>query len=235
MRGVIARNLVRGLLPAAARTAVRQRHRVYTLSRSLRAVLDDPARAIRSSKLMEQLVYGWGNRGWSAQTEYLRRIVAAVLASRSDVIECGSGLSTLVIAAAARVSGVRVWSLEHTQIWRERVTVALRRHGLGDEVANVLSAPLRSYGDFDWYTVPPVLAGRRWGLVVCDGPPSETRGGRYGLLPVLRSQLERPGLVLLDDAARPGEQEILARWAAEDGGHFEVKGTAWPFGELVLP
>jgi hypothetical protein len=59
-------------------------------------------------------------------------------------------------------------------------------------------------------------------LVVCDGPPGSTKGGRYGLLPVLGGRLPPGSTILLDDAGRPGELELIKRWEAEAGFETNV-------------
>ena len=72
-------------------------------------------------------------------------------------------------------------------------------------------------------------------LVICDGPPARTPGGRYGLLPVMKSHL-RPGcVILLDDVSRLEEREIIARWAEESGAKYSFEGAEKPFGILTLP
>jgi hypothetical protein len=72
-------------------------------------------------------------------------------------------------------------------------------------------APLRDYGDFDWYTIDTRLLPT-FDLAVCDGPPGSTRGGRYGLLPVMSRKLASNATLLFDDADREGERAVLARW-----------------------
>ena len=229
-----AQPAARLLLPKSVRAALRQKHRDYKLARALEAVVREPVRATETPSVLDDLVYGWGNEGWSAHGDYLRRMVTLVSRAKADTIECGSGLSTLLLGAAARASGTRVWSLEHTPAWRARVIAMVKRYGL-ENVVTVADAPIRKYDGFDWYTVPPEFATRKFGVAVCDGPPSDTRGGRYGLLPVLREQFVPGAVILLDDAARPEEQQILARWAAETSGKFTIARGAKPYGEFVLP
>lgn len=83
-------------------------------------------------------------------------------------------------------------------------------------------APPRSYGEFDWYDITRIDLPISIAAVVCDGPPSMTRGGRYGLLPVLRSRLGG-AVILLDDADRPGEADVLDRWQTEFGCGVEME------------
>ena len=89
----------------------------------------------------------------------------------------------------------------------------MQRHRIG--TTRVLFAPLRNYGDFTWYDPPTDEVPHGIRLVVCDGPPGSTPGGRYGLLPVLGDRLDPGAVVLLDDAERATETHVLERWRAE--------------------
>lgn len=91
----------------------------------------------------------------------------------------------------------------------------------------VCVAPLRRYGEFDWYPVEGTPIPDSIGFVVCDGPPGATVGGRYGLGPLLGSRLSPGAIILLDDTQRPEERAIVTRWCASlgvvvvaDGGSF---------------
>lgn len=166
-----------------------------------------------------QLVYGWGNASYSADTNFLEECLSRVGQGTGPILECGSGLSTLLLAAAAESRGRTLVALEHTPAWADRVQAELDRYGLRS--ARVLKAPLVCSDGFDWYDVAPVDPQARFALVVCDGPPMATRGGRYGLLPIMRSRLTDDAVVLLDDAVRPEERAIAARWQTEFGGRLE--------------
>jgi Methyltransferase domain len=233
MEPTVVTTVARLLLPLPLRSALRRWHRAAVLDRAMQAVLRNPQEAVRSPVVLKRLVYGWGNESWSAREEYLTRIVEAATGSRYDILECGSGLSTLLLGAVARKAGVRVWALEHSPEWRQRVCAAIEKYGLAEDVT-VLDTPIQPYGDYDWYSVPPALTQARFGLAICDGPPGDTRGGRYGLLPVLREGFVPGAVVLLDDAARPEEQATLTRWAAETGRAARLRDGLKPYAELTL-
>ena len=193
-------------------------------------------RLLRDAELDEQpfwtdtladLVYGWGNN-WSAQTEYLEACLREVRETKGPVLECGSGLSTLLIGAVAQRERVSVWSLEHDIGYASRVQGYLDRYGVRN--VRLCIAPIKSYGDFDWYTPPSFesIAGK-FSLVICDGPPGTTRGGRYGLVPVMRDKLAHDCTILLDDGKRPEERAIASRWARMLGASQEVLGTEKPY------
>jgi hypothetical protein len=168
--------------------------------------------------IAERLIYGWDNPVWSAEAIYLCECHASALKSPGPILECGSGLSTIVLAAAAHAQHHTLISLEHHQSWQQRVSNELRRLQLSN--ATVVFAPLRSYGAFDWYDTGAVCIPNDIGLVVCDGPPGKTRGGRYGMLPLMGDYLHRPCVILLDDYGRNEEKDIATAWLSLRQGHL---------------
>jgi hypothetical protein len=168
---------------------------------------------------MERLSLGWSN-SYAADPDYLVRIASLVRGVRSPVLECGSGLSTLVAAA---YSPQPVHALEHLHEWLTLVHSYVETLDLR---ANVILAPLVDRGDYSWYRVPPDMP-ERFSLVICDGPPRGTKGGRYGLMPELSDRL-RGSTILLDDAHRSSELATLRRWQEdyrvriEHGGSYAI-------------
>lgn len=140
-------------------------------------------------------------------------------------MECGSGLSTVLLATAAEMSGRSVHSLEHDAIWAARVHNALPKR-LRARV-DLAVVPLRSYGEFDWYSLDGIQMPPSIGLVVCDGPPGETRGGRYGLASALRDRLGSSSVILLDDTHRPAERSIITRWCSELNASVVEEGATY--------
>jgi predicted O-methyltransferase YrrM len=160
----------------------------------------------------------WENDIWTAEVDYLEALIATVRIHRPRrVLECGSGLTTLILGALAHRYGFEVISLEHDEEWAQRMRRDLERLGFPD--VRVVYAPLIDRGAFQWYPLPLELPDR-FDLVVCDGPSGETIGGRLGLLPVLYEHL-RGTTILLDDAERPAEQAVLDQWRKE----FDTKIT----------
>lgn len=91
---------------------------------------------------------------------------------------------------------------------------------------------LASYGDYTWYVPPLEQMPSGFGLVICDGPPGDTLGGRYGMLPVMKTRLARHCVILLDDVQRPAEREVAERWARELGTTYRSVGMEKPFAVL---
>lgn len=212
---------------APLKRRLRQAHRDWVFRRAWRHYARRPSDALApGSDLLHDLVYGWGNESWSGAYEFLHACIAQALRTRAPILECGSGLSTLLVGRVAQDTGATLWALEHEPAWRTRVDDALVRAGVRG--ATVCDSPLTRYGEFDWYTVPPSLPAR-FALVLCDGPPAATRGGRYGLLPVLGDRLTADAVVLLDDAQREDEQEIARRWRDLFGHEPQLLGTDKPY------
>jgi hypothetical protein len=114
---------------------------------------------------------------------------------------------------------LEIWSLEHSAEWQQRVVDVLQ--GVGLTCARVAVSPLVSYGDFDWYAPPLKEMPSKFSLVICDGPPGTTKGGRHGLVPVMGDRLSSDCIVLVDDALRSGERQLIRRWETEAG--FEAQ------------
>jgi predicted O-methyltransferase YrrM len=225
--------LIRRLIPTSIKGRLRQWSRNVALRRALKELARVQPGCQPSEAIIEGLVYGWGNASWSANVELIRGMLAGVWESNGPVLECGSGLSTLVLGIAARQTGRRVWSLEHESGWAAKVRETLRQFQIDN--VEVCAARLRSFGDYSWYDVPPDQLPNNIGFVVCDGPPGDTPGGRFGLLPRMQSQLAPGCLVLLDDAGRPGELEVLERWSELFGCDYTVLGEDKPFARLTIP
>lgn len=221
--------LVRSVRRAQLNRLRANRERI--LKRAIARMKSQPVGARLPLFSLTDAVYGWGNEGWSADEDYLARLLREAESTKGCIVECGSGLSTLLLATVAARTGVEVHSLEHNEEWRQRVLGALAAHGLTG--ATVHSAPLKNYGDFDWYTLPPQLPDNV-SLVVCDGPPSATLGGRYGMLPVLRSHFASECTILLDDAVRAPEIAILDRWEAEARATSERHATHKGFARVTV-
>jgi hypothetical protein len=207
-------NEAREKLQSAALTiALRQ------IRRSAQPVLSEP--------LFDLLAWGWGNRAWIAEIEYLRAIFAHARATTGSILECGSGLSTLVTGALIDGGDTILYALEHDPVWYEKARATVARFRLSN--VRPLLTPLEDFGEFCWYGLKETDLPHDISLVLCDGPPAKTKGGRYGLLPILRPRLSPGALILVDDYKRSDEKGIVERWLNEFGGSVTVMGTQYPY------
>lgn len=227
------RRVARFLLPFRVRSAFRRAHRELVFRLAMRRFLRNPKACTRpGSPVLRDLIYGWGNESWSALDEYLAACILHASTTRGHSLECGSGLTTLLIGAIAKKRGQRHWALEHEPQWETKVGRYLRRYGIDSVI--VCRAPLKDYGGFSWYDPPLQSLPESFSLVVCDGPPASTAGGRYGLVPVMRDWLKPGCVLLLDDANREAELSIARRWDAELGATSKVLGEKKLYIEMVV-
>jgi hypothetical protein len=206
-----------------------RRYQQFVFWRAMRRFMRDLPQTSQGfdTQLLSELVSGWGN-SWSAQHEYLSACLEHVRDSDGPVLECGSGLSTILAGAVAQQRGIRIWSLEHDAKWAVRTQNYLHKYRINSVTVSL--APIRSYGDFDWYSLPSLQAiPGKIALVICDGPPGGTRGGRYGLVPVMLDKLRPDCTILLDDGARDDERAIGARWGQMLATNPELIGKEKPF------
>ncbi len=183
--------------------------------------------AFRQSELSRVLTYELGLEhplppmgGWAASADFLLLVARCHRERRPlKLLECGSGVSTVVLAACCRREGAgHVLSLEHNPIYVENTRDELARYGLSDW-ATVVHAPLEpvelSGSTWTWYQTSHIPA-EALDLVLIDGPPGHSRRlARYPAGPLLLSKLACGGVSFLDDADRPDEREIVRRWRVE--------------------
>lgn len=147
--------------------------------------------------------------GWAASADVLIILAEWILDRKPVVVvELGSGVSSLVIGRALQLNGKgKLLSYDHETSF---LAVTARRMGLAGLPYDGVDAPLSTD---NWYALPSVPADID--LLFIDGPPmsfgEEVRAGAARLFPHLA-----PGaLVVLDDAARPGERRVAKAWAAQ--------------------
>jgi hypothetical protein len=179
--------------------------------------------AVRASDLKDMLqddVLGT----WTLDANTIDLLWRELLKVRPRVIiECGAGVSTLVLARYAALEMTRsgedvcIVSIEQDSVVKESVEARLRRHGL-DSYGLILHAPVSETGlyEFDPTEVRERLQGRAADWLIIDGPAGPD-GCRVTTLPQL-APLCRPGTCwFLDDSFRDGELGILCEWSRLPG------------------
>lgn len=183
------------------------------LRKAIRTIRELPEGQVPNREQLSQLMTGWGNEGYAANLEYLEAVAQNSLRVHGPILECGSGATTILLGLLCGKRHIEVWSLEHSDDWRNRVSEILKNNGIAG--VHVCSAPLVEHGDFAWYSPPLDRMPKQFSLVICDGPPGRTKGGRYGLLPIMGDRLPPGSTILVDDAGRPSEASLIKRWEKE--------------------
>lgn len=149
---------------------------------------------------------------WKADTYLLHRIVDEIEARQPQVVvELGSGATSLVIAKTLSLhGGGSLYSYDQHEPFVRQMGEWLREHELA---ARFYHAPL---GQRDptwpglWYDLPetPSIID----MLIIDGPPWAVHPFARGMAERLFDRVAPGGIILLDDAARPGERIVARRW-----------------------
>ena len=158
--------------------------------------------------------------GMAGSPDFLKVLSDHVLARRPGVVvECGSGLSTVVVARSLQLNGDgHIFSLDHHARYADQTRLELQRQDLS-RWGTVIDAPLiehRISGKaLRWYDIGS-LPSKPIDLLIIDGPPANTgTEPRYPAGPILFSRLAPNGAVFIDDAGRPEEVTVVNRWRAQ--------------------
>ena len=156
------------------------------------------------------LAGAWGNKPWAATPEYLQAACEMALKTppEATILECGSGLSTVVLACAAEGTRRRLVTLEHDPGFYERTALWLEALDLKADLRLAEIDPATG-----WYAYAPEAPP---GLIVIDGPPRHLKTDR--LYPLRRDWIGKAH-VLIDDAYAPVAEQLKAI-----DGFWEVSG-----------
>lgn len=148
-----------------------------------------------------------------------------VINKRRNIIEFGSGASTLYIARLIQTLKLdaKFYSVESSEDWSQKMEEELMRYNLQD-VVTIIRAPLKNaskkicYKEQKlWYDTAKIYKAlelnKEIDLVIVDGPyGGSTPFARYSAIPFLKDRLSKSLGVFLDDARREQEYEIGLEW-----------------------
>lgn len=146
-------------------------------------------------------------------------VTTIIRATPRVIVECGSGSSSVWLAAALRYLGEgHLYALEHEAKYGAQTQYYLDENGVSS-FATIVPAPLEEIEDSGqiWYARSAVNGlPEKIDVLFVDGPPKAVgEHARAPALAELASRLVPGSLVLLDDMQRLDEQEIVSRWLAD--------------------
>jgi hypothetical protein len=169
-------------------------------------------------------------------------LVEEMQRGRRSVVELGSGVSTIVLARAARELGAQILSIDHDPELADEIRGLLRREGL--DSARLIDVPLAALegsrirvpsepllrAPASWYDVKAL--GRalpsRIDLLVVDGPQAAQSPDvliRAPAVPALQDRLAETCTVALDDVSRRAELHTARLWGHMLGCELELSDT----------
>jgi hypothetical protein len=163
----------------------------------------------------------WGNP-WAATPEMLMVCSQLAMDAKADILEAGSGLTTLVMAASN--PDIIVHALEHDMGWLLKLQTAIWRNGIHNIVLH--HAPLKNHGVYRWYD-DQLIPNKEFSLAVCDGPPRKM-ASRKGFFDLCAERI-RNAVIVLDDAIDPAQIDVLNEWSGENQRRVSLMGEQRPF------
>jgi len=145
----------------------------------------------------------------------------------------GGGVSTIYLARLLRSKGGHLTTIEEDPKWAQMLQTLLAAESLNDYVT-VITAPVAASGTgtatLTWYRHDALLEKLQKepiDLLLVDGPGSRLDVPliRYGALPFFDKQMAPRCSIILDDAKRKWEREVLKRWSEEFNLEFKITGT----------
>ncbi|NRB59411.1 MAG: class I SAM-dependent methyltransferase [Winogradskyella sp.] len=160
-----------------------------------------------------------------------------ILNQRKQIVEFGSGISTIIIAQFIKVNNLdtKILSIDHNKNWQEIVVKEVGKYSATDALT-LLHAEIKKnknpdflfYNNNSWYENEVIEAAieklEDIDLVVVDGPSTaESIYMRYPALPSLKKKLASSFCVFLDDIRRIGEKEIAEQWNKQCQGQLKIE------------
>src|SRR3989442_15841288 len=112
-RSFITKQNLKRLVPAPLKRAAREKLRDRAFQRAIKTISRLSPGDIPNREMLNALQHAWGNEGFAAQTDYLQEVARAAATTPGPILECGSGLTSILLGLLAGRRGVETWSLEH--------------------------------------------------------------------------------------------------------------------------
>ena len=156
------------LVPAPLKRAAQAARLNWKLRRAIKRIANLPPGQNPTARMLLDLQVGWGNQDYAPRTDFLEEVARRATRTTGPILECGSGLTTILLGLLAGRRGVKTYSLEHGLEWRTRINKTLDRFKLPN--VQVHWAPLREYDGFDWYDPPLAQLPKEFEFVIPPEP-----------------------------------------------------------------
>jgi predicted O-methyltransferase YrrM len=152
---------------------------------------------------------------WKADTGLLTLVADHILSGKPQtVVEFGTGASTLIVAQALKLAGGGEFiSFEQHPEFVQATREWLAVHGLEADLRAVPLHPSPGGRPGLWYDHGALP--ERIDFMLIDGPPWTIHPFTRAAAGSVFGRIAPGGVVMLDDAARPGERVVARRWRKE--------------------
>ena len=224
--------MIKRCLPKKFKQSVRNTIDLVNFYRSINELKKISRPEDLSTELIRKLANSWGNTGWSLSEQAIKDTVVTSFSVGGPILECGSGISTIILGVLHRNnSEIDIWSLEHEYNWYSKVNTWLKRLKLNN--VNLIKTSLVQSDNYDWYDISDLFLPGDFKLIICDGPPGSTRGGRSGAIPEMKEYLNAEFTIFLDDTCRLTESRLINKWSNLDWISFSKIRTEEDFSVIT--
>ncbi len=187
---------------------------------SLKYVCDHIRAGTETADIYEEAIR-FADNPWGARRDVLSLCVEAARKAGGPIIETGSGLSTVLMAAATKE---KVWCIEHSEYFANELRRLAALAGVGNIA--LVTAELKD----GWYDLMEDAAAfpHRFAVGLVDGPP-RIHGDRLKFFDIFG---DRTSLIICDDSDDADYVEKIAKWAKDRNRKFtrgDDRGSmVWP-------
>lgn len=185
--------------------------------------------------LFPEAVYLPPTRGWSGSPDFLLKLVELVITDTPKyIVELGSGVSSVVLGLALnKFNKGKLLSIDHEFDFAQKTKKLIEVNKL-EETVEVMYCPLTVYrykeSIWNWYDLSNVNFEHEIDILVVDGPPRKLQDkSRFPALTILMDKLSSEATIVLDDANRINEQQVIKDW------EFYLKENDFKFELCVYP
>jgi glycosyltransferase involved in cell wall biosynthesis len=177
------------------------------------------------NKFLNAEIYFPLQNPWVVLQDFIQHFIELVKENKpSTIVECGSGLTTLVGGYMVKNKIIKHFiSIEHEEQFYEATLNDLKKHTL-EKYVTLLYAPLKRISingeEWFWYNTDRFETTiNQIDILLVDGPPGQIqKHSRYPAFPLLKKFFHKNIVVVLDDSDRTDEKEIINRWLLENPG-----------------
>lgn len=165
--------------------------------------------------------------GAAIEPKFANMLIYKIIANRPlNIVELGIGVSTIITIKTLEMLGIdyKIYSFDSDRETVLEMKNVLNAEGLlNEERQKLIYSPLVDVklGEAEYKYYDPnnfSFEFEKIDLLNIDGPVGALcKNARYPALPLLRNFLAKGSIVLLDDAKRDDERNIIELWKKENG------------------
>lgn len=195
--------------------------RQHSFDQAMRKMLKHRDGRVADS-IVADLYAHWGDPLSQNDEVYVRSCLAEATAADGAILQCGTGLMTLLLGAVCDREDNKakhVWCLENDEHWANMMRSWLTEYRI--RKAHLINAPAESFVGYTWYGIDTNRLAKKYALVICDGARATPRGA-IGTIKQIESRLADNFAILARNISKASELKYLAGWAKNRGASFAV-------------